>query len=386
MSREYLFTSESFSEGHPDKIADLISDAVLDAYLEKDPESKVSCNTLITNNLIVISGEVSSDAKIFHEEIAKNVIREVRYTPIFSDFNPDACTVITNIKEINATQSYFFTNSNSERSKTESGIAFGYAVDETEEYMPLPISMANKIISKFNSIRKDEKHKGIGPDSTAQATILYRDGKPVSINSISLTLQHAPSYSRGDVLDIFDERLLCTRMFPSRYMTSEFSTHINTIGKVIEGGPSVKTGVSGRKLNADTYGGRCPVGSHFSGKDASKTERSAAYMARYIAKNIVAAELASECTIQLSYTSNVNNPISTMVDLHGTGKVDESKLGKYISEIFDLTPSGIVKLLQLKRPVFYNTAAYGHFGRKGNIFTWESTDRVSELKGLFLVN
>ncbi|KUO63714.1 S-adenosylmethionine synthetase [bacterium BRH_c32] len=373
---EYLFTSESVSEGHPDKVADQISDAILDAHLEIDKKSKVACETLLAKNLIVIAGEISSSAQIECGEIAKKVISDIGYNESFVGFNPNGCNILTSISK----QSLDIDQGVDRGEKIgagDQGLMFGYATKETDELMPLPISLSHKILQKLSSIRKSKAVDWIRPDSKSQVTVKYNGREPVSVERVVVSTQHSELIKHSDIIEFLKNEVIL-KVIPEHLISKDIEYYINPTGRFVDGGPQADTGLTGRKIIVDTYGGSCPHGGGaFSGKDPSKVDRSAAYMARYIAKNIVAAEIAKKCTIQLSYAIGIAEPLSIFLDFHDTGTVKEEIIQAKIRKNFDLTPKGIIEKLDLYTPIYQQTATYGHFGRE--IFTWEKTDAVDKL-------
>lgn len=368
--KEYLFTSESVSEGHPDKVADQISDAILDAYLENDKHAKVACETLISGDLLVISGEFkyNSEDKIDHKQIAFDVIKKIGYDKGSFGFDFDKCRFIPSIKEQSA-EINIGVEQKGNTGAGDQGLMFGYAANETPELMPIPISLAHKLMMRQAELRKSGEIDWLGPDAKSQVTVKYRGGKPVSVEKIVLSTQHK-SYVKNSEIRYTVRKEIIDKVIPQELLSKEVSVLINPTGAFIDGGPRADTGLTGRKIIVDTYGGSCPHGGGaFSGKDATKVDRSAAYMARFAAKNIVAKGYADKCTLQVSYAIGITEPVSMMIDTHGTGKVSETEIEKYVKENFDFTPKGIIERLDLLRPIYFETAAYGHFGREG--FEWE---------------
>ena len=385
---EHVFTSESVSEGHPDKVCDQISDAILDACLEQDPESRVACETLVTTDLIVISGEISTKAKVNWEKIARKVVADIGYADKSVGFSADECKVFVCIHSQSPDISQGVTSGQGlhrEQGAGDQGMMFGYASKETPELMPCPILFSHRIVEEFARLRKTQpkKYHFLRPDAKSQVSVRYDMGKPVRVETIVLSHQHTPDMKRKDLENLVRE--VARKVIPAKFMNNDIVYHVNPTGKFEVGGPNGDTGLTGRKIIVDTYGG---VGSHgggaFSGKDPSKVDRSAAYMCRYIAKNIVAAGLAEKCEIQVAYAIGVAEPLSINVDTYKTGLLeDDSILEKIVRSVFDLTPAGIIRTLDLKRPSkngwsYNKTAAYGHFGR--TIFPWEKTNKVAELK------
>ncbi len=368
--KEYLFTSESVSEGHPDKIADRISDAILDAYLTKDRNAKSACETLISGDLLVISGEFKTSSKddIDHKQIAFDVIKQSGYGDRYFGFDFHGCRFVSSIKEQSA-EINMGVEQKGNTGAGDQGLMFGYATNETPELMPLPISLAHKLMMRQAELRKSGEIDWLEPDAKSQVTVKYRNGRPVSVEKIVLSTQHK-SYVKNSEIRYTVRKEIIDKVIPQELLTKGVSVLINPTGAFTEGGPRTDTGLTGRKIIVDTYGGSCPHGGGaFSGKDATKVDRSAAYMARFAAKNLAAKGYADRCTLQVSYAIGVTEPVSLMIDTHGTGKVSDTEIEKYVKENFDFTPKGIIERLDLLRPIYFNTAAYGHFGREG--FEWE---------------
>ena len=390
MSRKnYLFTSESVSEGHPDKVCDRISDAVLDAFLAEEPEARVACETFATSGLVVIGGEVGlSDQERLKNfmgrigQIARDCIKDIGYEQ--EKFHWNTCHVLNFLHEQSAHIAQGVNASeNKDEGAGDQGIMFGYAVDETPELMPAPIQYAHKILKRLAEVRKSGAEPTLGPDAKSQLTLRYEDGKPVGVTSIVLSTQHLDeAMSSDDVRAVVEPYI--REVLPAEWVTDGTVWHVNPTGKFVIGGPDGDAGLTGRKIIVDTYGGAAPHGGGaFSGKDPTKVDRSAAYAARYLAKNVVASGLASRCTIQLSYAIGVARPLSIYADTHGTGEVPEAQIEKALAEVMDLTPRGIRTHLGLNKPIFSRTAAYGHFGRAPEAdggFSWERTDLVDALK------
>jgi S-adenosylmethionine synthetase len=374
--KNYLFTSESVTEGHPDKIADQISDAVLDAFLAQDPMSRVACETLLTTGLIMVAGEITSKGRVEIDELARKTVTEIGYTRAKFGFDAETCGVITAVHR----QSPDISMGVDTGGAGDQGLMFGYACDETPELMPLTISLAHKITRQLADVRKKGILPYLRPDGKSQVTVEYKQGKPHKIHAVVVSSQHSADVEqkqiRADIIEKVVKPVLPKELFDEKSIIY----HINPTGKFVVGGPMGDTGLTGRKIIVDTYGG---VGSHgggaFSGKDPSKVDRSAAYMVRYIAKNIVAAGIATECEVQLAYAIGVPDPVSIHVDDFGTGKVPHDKLVDLIRKNFDMTPKGIIQTLDLRRPIYRKTAAYGHFGRTEPEFTWERTDKAGTL-------
>ncbi|MGE5400573.1 MAG: methionine adenosyltransferase [Ignavibacteriales bacterium] len=383
MNDHYLFTSESVSEGHPDKVADQISDAILDAHLAQDKSSRVACETLIAKNLLVIAGEITSGATVDFEGVAKDVIKNIGYSDDASGFNLSNCSLQTSISKQAHDIAIGVNQQDNEVGAGDQGLMFGHASTETPELMPLAISLAHKLVLKQAELRKNNTLAWLRPDAKSQVTVRYSNGKPVAVERVVLSTQHSPEIGLDDLRCLVKEQII-ESVIPEELRSEEIKYFINPTGRFVEGGPLADTGLTGRKIIVDTYGGSSPHGGGaFSGKDPSKVDRSAAYAARYIAKNIVAAGLAEKCTIQLSYAIGVREPLSLMLNFHGTGRVNENAVEKVIPEIFNLTPRGIIEMLDLLRPIYQKTAAYGHFGRELPGFTWEKADRVSDLLSCF---
>jgi S-adenosylmethionine synthetase len=376
-TKNYLFTSESVTEGHPDKIADQISDAVLDALLTQDPTSRVACETLLTTGLAFVAGEITTKGYVEIPDIVRQTIKDIGYTRAKYGFDYETCAVITSIHS----QSPDIAMGVDTGGAGDQGLMFGYACDETPELMPMTIMLAHKLTRKLSEVRKTEVLPYLRPDGKSQVTIEYRNGKPYKLHTIVVSSQHSPDVHLKDLREDVIEKVI-RPVVPKELLDEEtIIYHINPTGRFVTGGPMGDTGLTGRKIIVDTYGG---VGSHgggcFSGKDPTKVDRSASYMARYVAKNIVAAGIASECEVQLAYAIGVPEPVSVHVDDFGTGKIPYEKLVELIRKNFDMTPQGIMKTLNLRRPIYKKTAAYGHFGRTEPEFTWEHTDKAAKLK------
>lgn len=384
MSKEFFFTSESVSEGHPDKIADQISDAVLDDCLRHDPDSRVACETLVGKNLVVLTGEITSSHKPDYEKIVRDTLDKIGYRNDFPGINPETCTILINIVKQVAEISQGVTQKDDKLGAGDQGIMFGYATNETDEYLPVTLALSHRILKELARIRHAGEVDWLRPDAKSQVTVKYKDGKPVAIDTIVVSTQHSEKIAQAEIEEFLREHVIENgEIIPLEFLKDGYKFHVNPTGAFTEGGPVADAGLTGRKIIVDTYGGAAPHGGGaFSGKDYTKVDRSAAYIARYAAKNVVAAGLANKCTIQLSYAIGVTEPISILVDTHGTGKVDESRIEAAVKRVFDFTPRGIIETLQLKRPIYSKTAAYGHFGRNDAGFTWERTDKVGELKNL----
>ncbi|HLB25729.1 MAG TPA: methionine adenosyltransferase [Nitrospirota bacterium] len=378
MSRvNYLFTSESVTEGHPDKIADQISDAILDAIIKDDPESRVACETLVTTGLVFVAGEITTSTYVHIPEIARNTIRDIGYTRAKYGFDYETCAVMTSIDR----QSPDIAMGVDVGGAGDQGIMFGFACDETEELMPLPIMLAHKLTRKLTDVRKNDILTYLRPDGKSQVTVEYRDKKPYKVRAVVISTQHSPDVTLKDLREDIVEKVIKTVIPKDLLDEEDIKYHINPTGRFVIGGPQGDTGLTGRKIIVDSYGG---VGSHgggaFSGKDPSKVDRSASYMARYIAKNLVAAGVCERCEVQLAYAIGVAEPVSILVDTYKTGKIPQEKMVKLVRDHFDMTPKGIIKTLNLRRPIYKMTAAYGHFGRTEPEFTWERTDQAKSLK------
>jgi S-adenosylmethionine synthetase len=372
----FLFTSESVTEGHPDKIADNISDAILDAILEQDPTARVACETLVTTGLAVVAGEITTTATVNYKQIIRDTIHEIGYNDASFGYDSDTCSVIDAI----GTQSPDIAQGVDTGGAGDQGLMFGYACNETPELMPMPIQMAHNLTRKLSEVRRDGTIPYLRPDGKSQVSIEYRDGKPFRVEAVVISTQTADVDIETIRKDVMEKVIKPT--IEANLLDENTKYHINPTGRFVVGGPMGDAGVTGRKIIVDTYGGYAPHGGGaFSGKDPTKVDRSAAYMARYIAKNIVAAGLAEKCTVQLAYAIGVAEPVSVLIDTHGTGKVDEDKLSEAVRKNFALTPKGIIEMLDLRRPIFKQTARFGHFGRTHDEFTWEKTDKADVLLG-----
>jgi S-adenosylmethionine synthetase len=372
----YLFTSESVTEGHPDKIADQISDAVLDAVLTQDETGRVACETLVTTGLVVIAGEITTTASVDFSQVARETIREIGYTRAKYGFDCDTCSVLTAVGK----QSPDIAQGVNIGGAGDQGLMFGFACNETPELMPIPIQLAHKLSLKLSEVRKTKVLHYLRPDGKSQVTIEYRDGRPFRVEAVVISTQHAPEVSSEQLHEEILKEVIQSTV-SAELIDKNTKFHINPTGRFVTGGPQGDAGVTGRKIIVDTYGGYAPHGGGaFSGKDPTKVDRSAAYMARYIAKNIVAAGLAEKCLVQLAYAIGVSEPVSVLVDTGGTGRVSENQLTNLVREHFSLTPAGIIDNLNLRRPIYRKTAAYGHFGRNVEGFTWEQVDRAENLR------
>jgi len=386
LQHRHLFTSESVTEGHPDKVADQVSDAVLDALLSMDPHSRVACETMVTTGLATIFGEVTTSAWVDLRQLVRDTIKGIGYTEAGIGFDADSCAVLNALGQ----QSRDIGQGVDTGGAGDQGMMFGFACDETPELMPLPITLAHKLTKALSERRKDKSLPWLRPDGKSQVTVVYEGGRPVEVDTVVISTQHADSVN-NKTLHAAVQRDIIEAVIPAELRSKKMKVHINPTGRFVVGGPHGDAGLTGRKIIVDTYGG---MGRHgggaFSGKDPSKVDRSAAYAARWVAKNIVAAKLAAKCEVQVAYAIGVAQPVSVMVDTFGTGSVDELAIMKAVTTVFDLTPKGIIAALDLKKPIYGPTAAYGHFGRepvkaerygkKVNLFNWERTNKVAELK------
>lgn len=372
----YLFTSESVTEGHPDKISDQISDAVLDAALSVDPTARVACETLVTTGLVVVAGEITTDAVIDYSRVAREAIREIGYTRAKYGFDCDTCAVLSALDR----QSPDIAMGVDTGGAGDQGLMFGYACNETPELMPLPIQLAHLLARRLSEVRKSGELPYLRPDGKSQVTVEYRDGRPFRLEAVVISSQHADDVTNEQLRAEIQEQVI-KHTVSGELLDKDTKYHINPTGRFVTGGPQGDAGVTGRKIIVDTYGGYAPHGGGaFSGKDPTKVDRSAAYMARYVAKNIVAAGLADRCTVQLAYAIGVADPVSVFVNTEGTGRISESAISKLVRDHFQLTPRGIIESLNLRRPIYKATAAYGHFGRHEESFTWEKTDKAEALR------
>jgi S-adenosylmethionine synthetase len=371
----FLFTSESVTEGHPDKIADHVSDAILDAILEQDPTARVACETLVTTGLAVVAGEITTTAKVNYKQIIRETIEEIGYNDATYGYDSNTCSVIDAI----GTQSPDISQGVDTGGAGDQGLMFGFACNETPELMPMPIQMAHNLTRKLSEVRRDGTIPYLRPDGKSQVSIEYRDGRPFRVDAVVISSQTADvdiEQIRKDIKEKVIEAVI-----PSELLDENTKYHINPTGRFVVGGPMGDAGVTGRKIIVDTYGGYAPHGGGaFSGKDPTKVDRSAAYMARYIAKNIVASGLADKVTVQLAYAIGVAEPVSVLIDTHGTGTIDDGRISEIVRENFSLTPKGIIEALDLRRPIYKETARFGHFGRLNGEFSWEKTDRAEALR------
>ncbi len=373
-----LFTSESVSRGHPDKIADQISDAVLDAYIAGDPDSRVACETMVTTGLVVVAGEVTSSATIDIPQLVRDVIRDIGYTDSAMGFDADTCSVMVSLDK----QSPDIAMGVDRAGAGDQGLMFGFACTETPELMPMPISLSHKLVAEHAKIRAAGEAPFLRPDAKSQVTVEYVDGIPKRVDAVVFSTQHSEDVSNETLHQFVEDRII-REVIPSELLDENTRYYINPTGRFVVGGPQGDCGLTGRKIIVDTYGG---MGRHgggaFSGKDPSKVDRSACYMARFVAKNIVAAGLASKCEVQLAYAIGIAEPMSVLVDSFGSSTISASELERLVREVFDLTPAGIISYLNLKRPIYLATAAHGHFGREEEGFPWEGTGKVEQLKSL----
>ncbi len=381
--KDYLFTSESVNEGHPDKICDQISDAVLDAFLDKDPQSHVACETLVTTGLIVIAGEVTSKATVDFQQIARNTVAKIGYNDSSKGFCHKTCSVLVGLgKQSPDIARGVDVAANRDQGAGDQGMMFGYAINETEEYMPYSIALSHQLSQRLTEVRKDGTLGFLRPDGKTQVTMEYKNGKATRVDTVVISSQHDENVTMSSLEEGIRTEVI-SKIVSSTLMDNNTKIYINPTGRFVIGGPQGDCGLTGRKIIADTYGGH---GSHgggaFSGKDPSKVDRSACYMARYAAKNIVAAGLADRCLLQVGYAIGVAKPVSFMVDCFGTEKIDLEKIFTAARELFPFQPSRLIEKLRLLRPVYAQTSVYGHFGRRGDAFTWEETDSVEKLKEL----
>jgi S-adenosylmethionine synthetase len=387
MSHNYLFTSESVSPGHPDKVADQISDAILDAMLAQDPKSRVACETLVSTGLVVVAGEITSKANVDYQKVVRDTIKEIGYTETGIGFDADSCSVLVALDKqspdiaqgVNAAAAEG--KDTSEQGAGDQGMMFGYASDETSELMPLPIFLAHKLMENIVALRENKTLKWLRPDAKSQVTVEYnQNNEPIRVHTVVVSTQHKPEASHAKIKKEIIEKLI-KKTIPAKLLDKKTRYLVNPTGKFVVGGPHGDSGLTGRKIIVDTYGG---MGRHgggaFSGKDPSKVDRSAAYAARYVAKNIVAAKLAKRCEVQLAYAIGYPEPVSVNVNTFGTGKISDHKFEALVRKHFDLKPASIIKSLDLLKPGYTTTAKHGHFGHKGKRFTWEATDKAEALK------
>lgn len=380
MARRYLFTSESVTEGHPDKICDQVSDSILDEIISQDPDSRVAVEAMTTTGIVFVAGEVTSNARIDAQDVVRKTLKNIGYDGLKYGFDGNSCAVLTSIHEQSPDISMGVSkNENGVQGAGDQGLMFGYATNETPELMPMPITLAHKLTMKLATVRKERILDWMGPDGKSQVSVIYEDSVPKKIDTVVVSTQHTEDISISQVREEVISKVI--KPVCEDLINDSTKFLVNPTGRFVIGGPVGDTGLTGRKIIADTYGG---MGRHgggaFSGKDPSKVDRSACYMARYVAKNIVAASLASKCEVQLAYAIGVADPVSIMVDTFNTGKVDEEKIESQVREIFDTTPQGIIETLRLKRPIYKKTAAYGHFGRNEPDFTWEKSDKSGSFR------
>ena len=380
---EMLFTSESVTEGHPDKMSDQISDAILDALLEQDSSSRVACETLVTTGMVVVAGEVTSKAVVDMQKVVRNTIEEIGYTDSNMGFDFNTCAVLVSLDKQSPNIAQGVNEgegSHTEQGAGDQGLMFGYACEETPELMPLPIQLAHRLTERLTEVRKNGTLEYLRPDGKSQVTVRYVDGEPKSIEAVVISTQHSEDVSQEKLHEDIISNVI-NDVIPSKYLNGSPKFHINPTGLFVIGGPQGDCGLTGRKIIVDTYGG---MGRHgggaFSGKDPSKVDRSAAYAARHVAKNVVAAGLASRCEVQLAYAIGVAEPVSVSVDTFGTGRIEEAKIINLIRDNFELKPAGLISFLKLMRPIYRKTSAYGHFGREVPEFTWEATDKADDLR------
>ena len=381
-SGKYLFTSEAVSMGHPDKLADQISDGILDALFAEDPHSRVACETMVTTGVVVIAGEISTKASVDMHEIVRNVVREVGYTDSSMGISADHCAVMVAIDE-QSPDIAMGVNEDSSAGKDigagDQGLMFGYACNDTPELMPLPIALSHRILNRLTEARQKDEVDWLRPDSKSQVSVEYDGVQPIRIDTVVVSTQHAPHVSNQEIQQFITEKIIKPEL-PANLVSGDITYHINPTGRFVVGGPHGDCGLTGRKIIVDTYGGwGRHGGGAFSGKDPTKVDRSAAYMARYVAKNIVAADLADRCEVQLAYAIGVSEPVSIYIDTEGTGKVPDAQICQAVKDLFPLSPAGIIEHLELRRPIYRLTASGGHFGRTEPEFTWEKTDLAEKL-------
>ncbi len=377
MSERYLFTSESVTEGHPDKVADQISDAVVDAIMADDPNGRVACETLVTTGMALLAGEITTETYVDIPRLVRQTIREIGYTSADYGFDCDTCSVLTAIDE----QSPDIAMGVDTGGAGDQGLMFGYASRETDVLMPLPITLAHRMAQRLAKVRKNGTLPWVRPDGKTQVTVAYEDGKPVCVDTVVISTQHDADIGRDDITAAMRQHVIEPVLAEHGTDSDGYTCHVNPTGKFVIGGPQGDAGLTGRKIIVDTYGGMAAHGGGaFSGKDTTKVDRSACYAARWVAKNLVAAGLAEKCQVQVAYAIGVAEPVSVMVESYGTGQAPDAELTRAVRKVFDLTPLGIISRLELRKPVFRRTAAYGHFGREESGFTWERTDMVEELR------
>ena len=379
--KKHLFTSESVSEGHPDKIADRISDAILDAMLEQDPFSRVACETLVTTGQVVVAGEVTTKAKVDIQSLVRSTIESIGYTKPEYGFDYRSCGVMVTLDQQSPDIAIGVDeDASGEQGAGDQGMMFGYACRETPQLMPMPIVMSHRLLEQLRTLRRRGTLPYLRPDAKSQVTVEYADGKPVRVDTVVISTQHDPQAAQTRIKRDMVSKVI-KKIIPARLLDRRTVYHVNPTGRFVVGGPHGDCGLTGRKIVVDTYGGTCPHGGGaFSGKDPSKVDRSAHYLARYIAKNIVAARLADRCQLQLAYAIGVAEPVSVLVDTFGTGGLGDEEIADIVEQVFPLTPKGIIRHLKLRRPIYEKTAAYGHFGRNLATFTWEKTDKTAALR------
>jgi len=384
MSRNFVFTSESVSEGHPDKVADRISDGVLDAILEQDKHARVACETLVTTGMALIAGEITTSAVVDYQDIVRSAIREIGYNSSAMGFDWESCAVLVTLDKQSPDIAMGVNEGEGldlDQGAGDQGLMFGYATNETEALMPMPIHLSHQLVQRQAEVRKRGLLSFLRPDAKSQVTVRYENSRPVAIDAVVLSTQHEPDVEHQDLVEAMMDEVIRPVLDPTGLLHADTEYHINPTGRFVIGGPVGDCGVTGRKIIVDTYGG---FGHHgggaFSGKDPTKVDRSACYMMRHVAKNIVAAGLADRCEVQVAYAIGVARPLSVMINTFGTGKIDEGRLSEIVREVFDLRPKGIVQQLDLLRPIYASTAAYGHFGRELPEFSWEKTDKVEALR------
>ncbi|MCP4144856.1 MAG: methionine adenosyltransferase [bacterium] len=382
--KKHLFTSESVTEGHPDKVADQVSDAILDAMLADDPESRVACETMVTTGMAIVAGEVTTETYVEIPELVRGVIKDIGYTSSEFGFDSETCAVLLSLdKQSPDISRGLIEDAGHEQGAGDQGLMFGYACRETDVLMPLPITLSHRLAMRLADARKDGTLPWACPDGKTQATVLYEDGFPKALDTLVVSTMHTDNVEQPEIREAVIESVIKPVIAEFDIDSDDLKIHINPTGRFVIGGPQGDCGLTGRKIIVDTYGGSAPHGGGaFSGKDPSKVDRSATYAARYVAKNIVAAELADRCQVQVAYAIGVAEPVSLMVDTFGTGKRPDKEIADIVAKLFDLTPKGIITKLDLKRAIYRATAAYGHFGREEETFTWEKTDMVDQLQAM----
>ena len=381
--KDFVFTSESVSEGHPDKMCDQVSDAILDALIERDPDSRVACESLVKTGMVIVAGEITTRAQVNYTEVVRDTVREIGYTSSDVGFDADTCAVVLAIERQSPDIAQGVDEAtHKEQGAGDQGLMFGFACDETAELMPLPIVLAHHLVRRLTDVRKGGKYSFLRPDAKSQVTVEYRNGRPYRVDTVVVSSQHGPEVRQETLRELIVEEVI-KQVVPPAYLHADITYHVNPTGRFVIGGPVGDCGLTGRKIIVDTYGGACPHGGGaFSGKDPSKVDRSAAYAARYVAKNVVAAGLARQCQVQVAYAIGVARPMNVTVYTEGTGVVPDAQIARWVNEVFDLRPKGIIQMLDLLRPIYQKTAAYGHFGRDEPEFTWERADKVAVLRDL----